>query len=177
MTTDFVKNNIGIFITITQNFSDDARFLVIKLSQAYNLEVDNKMPMNTFLKLKNQMQSGFLDDQWTYFFHGNECRFKHKNGQITEVILNFEDEYGALDPFFLGKYIKTNPKYPNINTKIKDEFEDGLKIMEVLQELNLLLNIENNANVIIGFENNQALCIQQKFKGVKLNTSKLSNFS
>lgn len=168
MTTSFIKNNIDIFIVIIQDFIDEAKCLVESLSQKHNLEIDSKIPINAFFKLKNQAQSGSLDQQWFYFLHGYECRFTHENGQIIEVILTFESEYGALNPLFLGKYIRTNPRYKSISARIKSEFEDGLKIISVLQDKNLLLTINNEANVIVEFENDEAVYVQQIFKGVKL---------
>jgi hypothetical protein len=168
MTTIFIKNNIDTFIAIIQYFTDDARCLVRKLSQNYSLEIDSKLPANTFFKLKNQTQSGCIEKQWSYFLHGYECRFKHENGHIVEVILTFENEYGALNPAFLGKYIRTNPKHINMSTRIQDDFEDGLKIIKTLQENNLLLIINNQAEAIVEFENDKAVYIQKTFKGVKL---------
>ena len=168
MTTDFIRNNIHTFTVIIQNFTDDARCLVNKLSLKHNLEIDSKMPANTFFKLKSQMQHGYIDEQWSYFLHGYECRLKHKDGQIMEVILTFENEYGALNPYFLGTYLRTNPKHTSISNKIHNEFDDGLKVLNVLRDNNLLLTLENKADVIVEFENNKAIHIQRTFEGVKL---------
>ncbi|MBO2011638.1 DUF6896 domain-containing protein [Hymenobacter negativus] len=168
MTTNFIEKNIDTFIVIIQAFTDDAKSLVKKLSQKYNLEIDDKMPANSFFKLKSQIQNGYIDKQWSYFLHGYECRFKHENGNIIDVVLTFENEYGALDPYFLGRYIRTNPKHTNVSTRIQNEFKDGLKIIKVLRENNLLLTINNQAGVIIEFENDEAIYVQQTFEGIKL---------
>jgi hypothetical protein len=123
--------------------------------------------MNTFMKIRNHGQHGFLDENWSYFFHGNECRFKNiETGHTIEVMLKFEDQYGAIDPYFLGKYIKTNPKY--VDFDISDEFNCGLKIIRFLQKRNMLLNIENHAHVIIGFDENKPIYKLFDFKGIKL---------
>lgn len=169
MTNNFVKKHIDFFINVIQDFTEDAKTLVIKLSKTYNLEIDDKMPLNTFFTLKNQKQVGLIDENWAYFLHGYECQFKHKNNHIVEVILKFQNEYGALDPVFLSRYINTNPKYLHLDIRIENEFEDGLKIINTLNKCKLLVKIENTGNVIYDSLNNNFLYIEKEFKGLKLN--------
>jgi hypothetical protein len=167
LTFKIIEKNIDLILEIINDFQNDARLLVEKLSQLHGLEIDKKFPMNTFMKIRNHEQHGFLDEKWSYFFHGNECRFKNiETGHTIEVMLKFEDEYGAIDPYFLGKYIKTNPKY--VDFEIPDEFNYGLKIIRFLQKREMLLEIENHAQVIIGFEGDKPLYESFDFKGIKL---------
>lgn len=167
-----IEKEIDIILGIITDFQNDARVLVETLSYLHGLEIDKKFPMNTFalLKCDRQQLYGALNEEWAYFLHGYECRFSNiKNGHIVNVILKFEDEYGAIDPYFLGNYIKTNPKY--IDFDIPNEFEYGLKIIQFLQKRKMLTKIKNSAQVIIGFERNEPIYISQEFKGIKLQSS------
>jgi hypothetical protein len=167
LTFKIIEKNIDLIKEAIHDFQNDARLLVEKLALLHGLEIEKKFPMNTFIKIKNQSQHGILDEKWLYFFHGHECRFKNiETGHTIEVMLKFEDEYGAVDPYFLGKYIKTNPKY--IDFEISDEFNYGLKIIRFLQKREMLLEIENHAQVIIGFEGDKPLYESIDFKGIKL---------
>lgn len=119
------------------------------------------------MKIRNHEQYGFLDENWSYFFHDNECRVRNsENVHTVEVMLKFEDEYGAIDLYFFGKYIKTNPKY--VDFDISDEFNCGLKIIYFLQKRKMLLNVENHAQVITGFDGNIPVYDLFEFKGIKL---------
>ncbi len=167
LTFRIIEKNIALIKEVIRNFQIDARQLVEKLALLHGLEIEKKFPMNTFMPIRNNGQHGVLDKKWLYFFHGYECRFKNiENGHTVEVIMKFEDEYGAIDPYFLGKYMKTNPKY--VDFEIPDEFNYGLKIIRFLKKREMLLNIENQAQVIIGFEGDKPLYESFDFKGIKL---------
>jgi len=171
MTNNFIQKNLHFFINAVKEYGEDAKLLIEKFSRLYNLDLDNKMPINTFWEIKNDSQNGLMNENWLYFFHGYECRFKNlKSGHIIEVILTFGDEYGVLNPIFIAKYIDTNPKYFNKNLEITNEFEIGSAIIEVLKTNNKLLEIENTGSVLIDMlENDTPLYVEQKFRGLRLN--------
>lgn len=174
MTINFIKKNINIFIQIIQEFASEAEFLVKKLVMVHNLNLEGKIPINVFSKLKYEAQFGYLDDEWKYFFHGFECRFTHKDGKIVDVVLKYKDEYSHI--MFIGKYIETNTKYSNISKKIKDTFQDECKIIKVLKEYNLISEFENEVDIILEFGDDEKEIFRHLSKGIKLNQNNVELF-
>jgi hypothetical protein len=72
--------------------------------------------------------------EWEYYFHGGECQFRNtQSGQIVEVCLGFQDEFGVLDPYFFFQFVSTTPGLEGVAELFKDSFHDTLRALEILE--------------------------------------------
>ena len=98
---------------------------------------------------ENIQNNSQMSDEWNYMFHGLECRFRNNiSGQIVDVFLLFENEYGVLDPYFFSNYILTTPnKFKHLKILIEDPYKDGCLIIGFLHEIGRLRMVESAGGV------------------------------
>jgi hypothetical protein len=90
-------------------------------------------------------QQGRLDEQWDYFFHGYECGFRNRRtGQDVEVRLGFPGEFGALDPYFFAKFVRSTPEVETVANLFPDSFHDPCCALEILHEVGHLQIVTAN---------------------------------
>ena len=88
-------------------------------------------------------QIGQLDKEWHYFFHGAHCALSNRRtGQSIEASLWFEGEFGVLDPYFFSKFLRAEPGFDDIARLVTDDFHDGHRILEVLEQEGRLILIK-----------------------------------
>jgi hypothetical protein len=84
-----------------------------------------------------------LDREWTYGFHGLECRFENRaTGQVVEVRLGFGSEFGVLDPYFFARFLKSTPELSHLARLIRDDYHDAARVLDVLREAGHLRVVE-----------------------------------
>jgi hypothetical protein len=89
-------------------------------------------------------QSGDLDAEWMYWFHGMECEFRNRQtGQTIDVCLGFAGEFGALAPYFFVEFIKSTPGMEHLGRVLKNSFHDGKRALQVLGDRGDLKMLEN----------------------------------
>ncbi|MDC3960459.1 hypothetical protein KEG38_41785 [Polyangium jinanense] len=77
--------------------------------------------------------SGRLDAEWDYYFHGLECCFtSRRTGQVLDVELSFGDEFGVLDPWFFHRFLATTDRYAALAAKLVDGYHDTKRALDVL---------------------------------------------
>lgn len=88
-------------------------------------------------------QTGVLDEQWAYFFHGLHCGFGSKiTGQYVEASLGFQGEFGVLDPGFFGRFLQREPDFAALGRLVENDFYDGKILLDVLEREARLTRIE-----------------------------------
>lgn len=89
-------------------------------------------------RLDEDRQEGDLAGGWQYRLHGGQSSFLGPNDERLTVHLRYLNRADQvmkwLDPYFLGHYIKSSQKFPEVAALIDNEFNDTLKILEVLEE-------------------------------------------
>lgn len=71
------------------------------MSETFHINLQTLERIGELKYKKSNKQRGSLNDEWTYFLHGAECRFDNvRTGQIVEVIITTFPEFGALDGYF-----------------------------------------------------------------------------
>lgn len=86
-------------------------------------------------------QKGALDADWSYFFHGFQCGFTHRNGQLLDIEFGFRDEFGVLDAAFWLYFLQTPPRYSSLADWLALGYADAKRVMDVLCEAKFLTEI------------------------------------
>jgi hypothetical protein len=82
---------------------------------------------------RRRPQSGRLDRDWRFTFHGLACAFTgRRTGQVVEVRLCFGEEFGALDPYFFARYVQTTPGLERLVGLLGDDYHGPARVLEVL---------------------------------------------
>jgi hypothetical protein len=89
------------------------------------------------------LPSNRLDREWSYDFHGLECRFENrKTGQVVEVRLEFGTEFGVLDPYFFALFLKSTPELSHLARLIRHDYHDSARVLNVLRDSGHLRLVE-----------------------------------
>jgi hypothetical protein len=76
---------------------------------------------------------GELDQGWEYCFHGFERRLVNRlTGQEVEVSLDFQGEFGVLDPHFFYRFVSTTAGLATAASLFMDSYHDPKRAFEVL---------------------------------------------
>ncbi len=87
-------------------------------------------------------QRGWLNDEWSYGFHGFQCGFRHRHsGQDVDVEFGFGDEFGVLDAAFWLRFLRTTPRYCELASWLALSYGDAKRMMDVLQGAGYLVEI------------------------------------
>ena len=132
--TKIKKLELDILVAI-QDFVDNARdsmkLLMNYLSLPYS-SIHQEMRFD----LKQKHQSGNINKDIFYWFHGYQCRFEFANGCELDVNLrDFGSVEALLDPYFVGNFIQTSGKHHSVTAIIEDTFHDTRLILETLNEV------------------------------------------
>lgn len=93
-------------------------------------------------------QSGNLNEEWGYFFHGFECGFGHRRtGQDLDVRLGFmgetgTSEFGVLDPYFFAHFVRSTPGLEPVADLFTDDYHDPNRTLDVLLEAGRLRRMD-----------------------------------
>lgn len=111
---DFIKNSAKIF-ECASSFRHDANYLMFELAKDNNFEITKGGGFTEEVYQHKSNNKGLFREDWTYFFHGSECRFDNLiTGQIVELIYIRMPEFGFLDGYFLFNYMQTTERFKSL---------------------------------------------------------------
>ncbi|WP_413511855.1 DUF6896 domain-containing protein [Myroides odoratus] len=141
--------------TVLEQYALDYRELATKLiyglSEQLNIDLNKEVPYIAFLNYwQTKGQSGRYKE-WKFFFHGLHGHFYNtKTKQEIEVPIAFGLEFGALDPYFFSKYIKSTPQYYPLPVDIYDDYSEGWRIIERLTTKGIFEKINSTVPQLLG---------------------------
>ncbi len=146
--TEIIQNQIEI-VECAKSFRQDANYLMNELAKDFNfsLNATEKFPREIYNHKYNS--KGFFREEWTYYFHGAECRFDNlRTKQVVELIYITKPEFGFLDGYFFYNYMTTTSKFKNLANWFGD-YGNVWTAIELLANKgiltrNLLVNIQRN---------------------------------
>ncbi|MBK6836094.1 MAG: hypothetical protein IPG89_18210 [Bacteroidetes bacterium] len=128
-----IINNLSFFQKCEADHQILAENLINELACLLEVEIDPKLPLNTFKPFFSTKQSGEMNG-WNYFLHGYHCCFENINTkQKIEVSLVDKNNFRALDPIFFLNYILSTPKYQPLPFEILPTYETGKNILNILK--------------------------------------------
>lgn len=133
-----IVDHQDFFEKCAKDYRDLATRLINKLANQLGIEIDPESPMDSFNFLKRSEHRPQKDkvDNWRYYIHGAHCCFDNiKTGQVIEVSLVNGLEFGALDPYFFTGFIKSTPDYQPLPVAIFEDYADGVRILEKMEEI------------------------------------------
>lgn len=121
LTPKEILDNKAAIVECAQAFRYDANRLMKELSEEFNFSLEAEALFSKEVYGHKYNNKGLLRKEWTYFFHGAECRFDNLNtGQIVELIYITKPEFGFLDGFFFFNYMETTDRFKNLASWFKD---------------------------------------------------------
>ena len=82
-----------------------------------------------------------MNEHWSYKFHGDACQFENNNtGQVVDVKINGEGNYGVITRFYLFKFINTTISLTNDYSYFKSE-EQVNDVLNSLIEKRLIIDV------------------------------------
>jgi hypothetical protein len=140
-----IEDNQDFFEQCAKDFRQLGEELLYKLVDKLDLNLNMEFPLQSFNELKRDGRSNGKVEGWNYFVHGFHCGFVNmKTKQEIEVPLVFGQEFGALDPYFFSKYIKSTKKYNPLPIEIFEDYADGERINEKMISLGKFERISSN---------------------------------
>lgn len=122
-----VLAHMPLFLAAIRDFSDMARACCQELAAAHGIG-----PADLLARRDDIGWRGRVGD-WNFGFHGLECCFTHRRtGQVVDVRLGFGAEFGALDPYFLARFICTSAAHREAAALLADDFHDPCRVLDVL---------------------------------------------
>lgn len=90
-------------------------------------------------------RGGILPGGWNYGFHGLQCCFENASTrQIVDVETSFGGEFGVLDPYFFGEYLRSTPQFAFLRRTLPDSFHDTRRALDLLESWGRLTRVEGN---------------------------------
>ena len=135
ISTQTILENADLFLATVQNFKKLSNDLMLELAQHLNIPIQ-KVSSELIYSGEISERRDVLGKEWSYFFHGKECRFRNlTTGQIVDMRLDdYENEEAIPDPFFLSQFVHSTPSENHISNLIKDDFNDMNRALKTLKE-------------------------------------------
>jgi hypothetical protein len=111
---DIIENELRI-LECAKAFRQDANALMEELSKDFNFSLASTeiFPKEVYYHKYNN--KGTFRNEWTYYFHGSECRFDNlKTGQVIEFIIMAKPEFGFLDGYFFYNCMATTDGFKDV---------------------------------------------------------------
>lgn len=146
ITDEEIEQHQVFFEQCAKDYRILAQRLIYQLAEKLGIQFDEVFPLLTFnpLKRDNSKCRGRLG-KWFYYLHGFDCGFENtKTGQSIEVTLVHGLEFGALDPYFFTRFIKSTPEYEPLPVAIYEDYADGKRILEKMIALGRFELINSN---------------------------------
>jgi len=147
---EIIENETEIF-ECAKAFRQDANNLMYELAKVST----SGLPTTEFVAKEiydhKYNNKGLFRDDWTYYFHGAECRFDNlKTGQIVELIYITQPEFGFLDGYFFFNYLATTDRFKKLTGVLTDSSKTWAAI-EALADKGILkrdLSVTIKRNII-----------------------------
>lgn len=144
ITEQEIERHQNFFEACAKDYRSLATELIFALAQKLNVRIEENYPLLTFNVFKSgrRQYKGMMGD-WEYGFHGYHCAFENKKtAQYVEVPLIFGFEFGALDPYFFTKFIRSTKAYLPLPVEIYEDYHDGEQINQKMLALGKFERIE-----------------------------------
>ncbi|RYU78256.1 DUF6896 domain-containing protein [Hymenobacter persicinus] len=122
-----------------QAFRQQAFQLTELLLEARAVPIGKRHDWRELMQLKMRQARGAVNEEWTYYLHGWECRFEHTGtGQVVEVIVANLPECGCLDAYFFLTYINTTAAFAELRQWLGNEDANVGKALRILRSQGVL---------------------------------------
>ncbi len=136
---DVVLAHAPILVDAARQFRRIAYELIALLAEKLCVPVSALSNEKFRFSLRDDQYHGNLDGNWSYSFHGYECRFHNSSTkQMLDVKLGYPDEWGVLDSYYFHKFLETTPEYEGIATLFVDSNHDMARTLDILAKAGLL---------------------------------------
>lgn len=123
-------------------FEQKANQLIELLAHEYGLNLKQEHPFGKLITRNNRLWKGCLNGKWNYQFHGDACKFENsKTGQILDVKINRNGNYGTIDNFYLLKFIETTEIFSYVFKEL-NTYESISEVMTELENKELIIDID-----------------------------------
>jgi hypothetical protein len=130
-----------ILIEAIISFGKTANELISLLASEYDLDLESENPFGKLQTRKNNLWKGQLRNNWSYYFHGDACKFENGiTGQLVDVKINRDGNYGTISDFYLFTYIETTGELQYVFERINSE-NLVTKILTELKESDIIIDI------------------------------------
>ncbi|AWG22793.1 hypothetical protein FFWV33_15280 [Flavobacterium faecale] len=133
---------LKLLIEVIQTFEKKANEMIKVLALEFNLDLNSERIFDKLISKQNNLRRGNLKDNWTYWFHGDACDFENKEtNQYLHIKINRNGNYGAIDNFYLYKFLQTSESLKSIYEVINSEKYMN-ELLEKLFKTGILINID-----------------------------------
>jgi hypothetical protein len=147
---DILTNQIEI-LECAKAFRKNANNLMTQLSKDYNFSLEPEESFAQEVYAHKYNNKGLFRNEWTYYFHGSECRFDNINtGQIVEIIIIAKPEFGFLDGYFFYNYMASTERFKKLATWFENHTNvwDAIRILADEAVLTTIPYIGISRNII-----------------------------
>lgn len=151
-------NELDMLIEVIQAFEKKANEMITILVHEFNLDLKSDQSFQKLISRQNNLWMGNLKNNWTYCFHGDACDFENiKTNQYLHVKINRKGNFGAIDHFYLYKFLQTSESLKSIHAVINSENYYN-ELFEELIKTGILINIDKFPfNTLVLKKNNNSL--------------------
>lgn len=133
---------LNLLIEVIQAFENKANEMIKILAHEFNLDLNSVQSFQKLTSRENNLWEGNLKNNWTYCFHGDACDFENiKTKQYLHVKINRKGTFGAIDRFYLYKFLQTSEYLKSIHAVINSENYYN-ELFEELIKTDILINID-----------------------------------
>lgn len=133
---------LNLLIEVIQAFENKANEMMKVLAHEFNLDLKSDQSFQKLISRQNNLWKGNLKNSWTYCFHGDACDFENKKTkQYLHVKINRKGNFGAIDHFYLYKFLQTSESLKSIHTIINSENYYNELFSELIKT-GILINID-----------------------------------
>jgi hypothetical protein len=151
MTSKEILKNKEIILECAKAFREDANNLMTELSKDYKFSLESSELFAPEVYAHKHNNKGIFRNEWTYYFHGAECRFDNINtGQIVEIIIIAKSEFVFLDGYFFYNYMASTERFKKLATWFENN-TNVWKAIEILVDEMVLTRVpyvEMNRNIL-----------------------------
>jgi hypothetical protein len=151
MTSQDIIKNKEIILQCAKAFREDANNLMNELSKDFEFSLDSSELFAPEVYAHKQNNKGIFRYEWTYYFHGAECRFDNINtGQIVEMIITTKPEFGFIDGYFFYNYMASTERFKALASWFENHtnVSNAIEVLANEKVLTRVSTIENNRNII-----------------------------
>jgi hypothetical protein len=151
MSLEDIIDKKEIILECAKAFRKDANNLMTQLSKDYNFSLEPEESFAQEVYAHKYNNKGLFRNEWTYYFHGSECRFDNIiTGQIVEMIIITKPEFGFLDGYFFYNYMASTEKFKELASWFENHTNvwEAVRILADEKILTRVPSVEINRNII-----------------------------
>jgi hypothetical protein len=138
----YYMQELKLLIEVIKAFENKANEMIKVLALEFNLDLNSERIFDKLISRQKNLWKGNLKENWTYWFHGDACDFENtKTNQYLHVKINRNGNFGAIDNFYLFKFLQTSESLKSIYEVINSE-KNLNELLEELFKRGILINID-----------------------------------